>query len=444
MQIRDLSGLEAAKNLKVLVLRDNLIEDLSPILDLPHLIKLDLSGNRLRRVEPLVMLSGHKMRSQVADLQLSLENRRQTKDEKEAAILEMSEIIERLQKGPWALKELNLSNNFLLGLSGIENMRDLQHLDVSGNSLIDLEGIGKLKSLSTLYAHGNQLGRIESFEDLNKNKSYDFGEPIDDQSGNGKRETDPLVEINSMPNLSSLYLYDNVLKEIGSMKNLPNLQILLLSGNKIEKVDGLGKFMNLTRLTLSDNRISSLDGLENLTKIQHLYVVENRISDLRTLEGMNSLRELRLQRNQFYDIRPIEKLLNLESLYLSQNLIFDLGEISTLRSLKRLSLAGNCLPRDSEALEENLRKLRSRGVFVSFGNQRKRALEAEKLVNSLVGHPSSSKELGDYLELNGYMRFMDLVEDPGVVEEKKRIAYTTWEQTLRRGKRLIDIPFLQD
>ena len=45
--LRDLTGLESAKNLKVLVLRDNLIQDISPLSDLPHLQKLDLSGNKL-------------------------------------------------------------------------------------------------------------------------------------------------------------------------------------------------------------------------------------------------------------------------------------------------------------------------------------------------------------------------------------------------------------
>jgi len=45
--IRDLSGLEHAKNLESLVLRDNIIEDLGPIQGLTKLKNLDLSGNRL-------------------------------------------------------------------------------------------------------------------------------------------------------------------------------------------------------------------------------------------------------------------------------------------------------------------------------------------------------------------------------------------------------------
>ena len=52
LQLRDLTGLEAAKNLEVLILRDNFIEDLSPLSNLSKLRKLDLSGNRIRSLAP--------------------------------------------------------------------------------------------------------------------------------------------------------------------------------------------------------------------------------------------------------------------------------------------------------------------------------------------------------------------------------------------------------
>ena len=54
-------------------------------------------------------------------------------------ILELSDLTDRIKRGPWQLKELSLSNNRLLGLSGISNLSYLHHLDVSGNALIDLE-----------------------------------------------------------------------------------------------------------------------------------------------------------------------------------------------------------------------------------------------------------------------------------------------------------------
>ena len=59
------------------------------------------------------------------------------------------------------MRILNLSRNRLLGLSGIGGFGALAQLDVSNNALIDLEGVQNLKGLVNLYAQGNQLGRVE-------------------------------------------------------------------------------------------------------------------------------------------------------------------------------------------------------------------------------------------------------------------------------------------
>ena len=165
MEIRDLTGLEFAKNLEILVLRNNLIEDISPISNLASITKLDLSGNRIRNLSGLVPLSGSKMRKEVADFKLSLEDRKISRSQKNEVILNMSEVVERLKLGPWALRELNISGNRLLGLSGIEHLTDLVFLNISKNALIDMEGLSKMMMLVTLYAQENQLGRVESYVD---------------------------------------------------------------------------------------------------------------------------------------------------------------------------------------------------------------------------------------------------------------------------------------
>ena len=88
-----------------LVLRDNLISDLTPIQKLANLKNLDLSGNRLSNLSTLAPLPATSLRI------------------------------------------LNLSNNRLLGLTGIGTFVSLAQLDVSNNALIDLEGVGNLQGL---------------------------------------------------------------------------------------------------------------------------------------------------------------------------------------------------------------------------------------------------------------------------------------------------------
>ena len=111
--LRDLTGLNHAKNLESLVLRDNLIKDLTPLQGLSKLKNLDLSGNQLTSLDSLALMPGN------------------------------------------ALRILNLSRNRLLGLSGVGGFPALAQLDVSNNALIDLEGVGKLKGLINLFAQEN-------------------------------------------------------------------------------------------------------------------------------------------------------------------------------------------------------------------------------------------------------------------------------------------------
>jgi len=435
-QIKDLTGLEVAENLEVLVLRQNQIEDISPLADLPNLVRLDLSGNRINNLSVLKTLSLDLMRKEVSQIQIALQSRTLPNEGKADLIVKLSQVIKRINRGTWSLQILSVANNKLLGLSGISHLSSLRYLDVSRNSLIDLEGVGQLKSLVTLAAQGNQLGRIESFVDVDKDKAYTPGiDQLKDESGNGKRDTDPLVELQAMPNLINLYLYDNLLKNTLSLSDLPRLKFLLLAGNELDRIDNLSQFKGLIRLALSDNRITDLSGLEGLPKIEHLYLEENMICDLRPLSSLSTLKELRLQRNQVYRLNSLRELSKLHVLALSNNFIHEISPLLDLPKLKRLSLASNCIVFDDESLEEKLERMRRSGVFITEGTQRPRIVEAEQLFESLSGRPSSNKILGQFLrDKNKYDRLIDLAEDSQVADPLKKVAYKNWENLLRRGK----------
>jgi len=435
-RVRDLTGLEVAQNLQILVLRDNLIEDISPLSDLANLSRLDLSGNRIRSIAPLASLSLSKMKSELLSLQAGLQDRTVPKDIKAELLLELTKLVQRINRGHWSIRELSLANNRLLGLSGIGHLTSLTHLDVSGNSLIDLEGVGQLKNLITFNAQQNQLGRVEGFVDVNKDKEYTAGvDTINDESGNGKRDTDPLVELQSLPRLVNLYLYDNMLTSTMLIQDLPSLKILLLAGNKLEDISNLGEFSSLIRLTLSDNRITNLDGLEGLSELEHLYLEENQVSDIRSLRRLYSLIEIRLQRNQLVSIKTMKELKKLRVISVSGNFVHDPNPVLDLPELKRLSLSSNCISLNDQALDEKLQTLRSKGALITKGTQRKRLVEIEQLIESLIGSPSSNKELGEFLrEENRYVRLIDLAEERSVTEDAKRAAYKNWYTYLRRGK----------
>ena len=79
-QIRNLQGL-ALVNLETLVLKDNLIQDLSPLSELANLRKLDLAGNRISSLQDLIPLSRSKMERRAFELQSSLKDYKTPKDQ---------------------------------------------------------------------------------------------------------------------------------------------------------------------------------------------------------------------------------------------------------------------------------------------------------------------------------------------------------------------------
>lgn len=440
-QIRDLSGLEIAKNIEYLVLRNNLIQDLKPIQNLSKLRKLDLHGNRLKDLSSLVPLSGKVVKEKITQLQSTVKENSLSENERAQALLELSESIELLQSGKWSLRELNLSNNRLLGLSGIGNFKFLSHLDVSQNSLIDLEGISRLSNLVSFFAHGNELGRIEEYVDRNRNKSFDNGEPFTDESGNGKRDIDPLIELNNLSNLVDLHLYDNRLKSINLIGELPSLSTFLLSGNQISDLKPLEKFHNLSQLSIANNRVFNLDGLQTLEKLQRLNLAENHICDLRPLRSLKSLHSLDLHSNIITDTYELTNLVELRSLGLSHNLLSDPLPVLRLGSLSNLSLSHNRIPIENANFKEQLELAKKSGVYFNIREQKSILPEAEDLVRSLIGYPNANRQLADYLRENGYKSLTLYLNNDKINIEDKITSLKSWKHSLRTGAKLRDIPF---
>jgi Leucine-rich repeat (LRR) protein len=399
LAIRDLTGLEHATNLESLVLRDNLIDDLSPIQNLSKLKNLDLSGNRLTSLRTLAPLAASSLRI------------------------------------------LNLSRNRLLGLSGIDGFRALAQLDVSSNALIDLEGVGKLRGLVNLYAQGNQLGRVEKFADRNRNKEFDVDETFTDESGNGKRDTDPLIELKGMPKLASLHLYDNRIEMLDQLSDLPSLHTLLLSGNMIEEILPLSRFESLKILALGNNRIHTLKGLHDLKNLERLNLSENQICDLRVLRDLNKLNALDLNTNLITDVSDLAGLSKIHTLGLSRNLIRDPSPVLSLPNLRRIILSFNQIPADRVRVKDQLAQAQVRGVYLNTRSQSGYRPKVNSLVRSLIGHPQSNVMLGNLLRQQGYACFIDLLLDNNIKEEDIDAACQAWEAAFKFDRSLSDLPF---
>ncbi len=139
-----------------------------------------------------------------------------------------------------------------LGLTKIpEEIRELDHvtiLDLSDNLITRIEGLEKLTKLTGLYLSNNQISRIEGLEKLAA--------------------------------LTELKLWDNKISRIEGLENLTGLTVLDLSGNQISDIEGLENLTKLTHIDLSQNQISDIKGLDELVQLPCLEYVDLKFNPL--------------------------------------------------------------------------------------------------------------------------------------------------------------------
>ncbi|HHT5858501.1 TPA: InlB B-repeat-containing protein [Listeria monocytogenes] len=179
-------------------------------------------------------------------------------------------------------------------------------INVPEEGIKDLEGIQYLNNLSSLYVYFNEI-------------------------------TDISV-ISKLYNLKHVYLDENQINDISALSNLTNLTELSLGSTQISDISALSNLTNLTALSLSDNQLNNLDALSGLQNLKLLNLKKTQTSDISALSGLTNLDNLYLGYNQISDISTLSGLKNLENLYLEHNQIRDISPLSSLTKLTGLSL----------------------------------------------------------------------------------------------------------
>lgn len=236
---------------------------------------------------------------------------------------------------------LDLSNQGITDISGIQNFVNLKRLDLSYNSIEDISQLIALTQLEELNLSHNIIEDVSYISNLSSLKVLNLSDNLIDDLDHSRRLYKDDDDDDKYERLS-----DNVFTKLTKLVSLDlsnvdeksNSYPYYYSGdrNKISSVDNLEDLVNLTYLNLQGTSVSDLSDLEKLTKLDTLNISHSSISDLDDLEDLKNITHLDISYNSLNstDVKTLRQLTKLKYLDASNN---DIDDVSVLRGLGSLT-----------------------------------------------------------------------------------------------------------
>ena len=286
------------------------------------------------------------------------------------------------------LESLRASDNKITSLHALGNLKRLKWLNVCNNKLENLEGIEELTSLESLYAESNQIKKISLSMELPKLKNLDLSyNQLTDVKG-----------IERMHQIEDLHLSDNQLTNLKGIKKLKNLRELDLSANQLKNLKGIENLNKLEWLLAEKNLLTSVKGIRNLKKLTNLWVGDNRLVNVNEVKYLKNIRHLLIDYNQ------IKKLPNLKGMkYLYSVELY--GNFLTEQEMRK-KLPERCISKNSEWFSRDI-LLQRHNFKVSFINPAKPS-KITKKTKKITGKVPNEyyKNLKIYLILPGEVKWL--------------------------------------
>lgn len=239
------------------------------------------------------------------------------------------------------LTRLNLGNNRLKDLAGLERLNNLVTLQLELNSLQGALDFSKydLPQLQELRLNNNKITSINGLGGLKKLAILDLANNF-------------LTEFScpeTLPKLKKLILSSNQLKYF-SVKSFPSLRVLRIDGNEIRHIDGLDSLQHLWEVSAMFQRTERVtqDFCKDITDVSRLNLSGNGAFFRNfyrevCLESFYNVNVLKLQAVNLKKITNVfvETFPNVRHLNLNFNNIQDILGLANLCSLKELYLVHN-------------------------------------------------------------------------------------------------------
>ena len=285
--IRDLTGLQFATNLRWLYLRHNQISDFSPIAGLINLRELWINNNPMSDISSV--------------------------------------------RGLTNLTRLEFDYTLVFDISPVRGLTNLTHLEFDSTLVSDISPVRGLTNLTTLHFHGTGVSDLSPVAGLINLEILGF-------SNRGLSDLSPLA---GLINLEDVFSWSHSISDLSPLTGLTKLEVINFCGGDISDLTPLAGLTGLKELYLAGEEISDISPLAGLTGLNRLSLETNNISDISPLTRLANLKWLHLRDNDISDISPLAGLTHLEWLNIGRNKISDLSPLDGLRENIKLSWFGN-------------------------------------------------------------------------------------------------------
>ena len=211
---------------------------------------------------------------------------------------------------------LELPNNTLTNLNGINKYKDLSVLNVSNNTLADISGVKDADKLVSLDISFNpDIKDYTPLKTLYEPNDYPTYEELVKDWAEAPSKDKVDIKYNHRDEYEYLNVSNNKISDI-SLFNELDVYNLDLSGNEISDLSSFNN-ENIMEINLAYNK--GLSNIDKLSKVRGLNVSSNNITDISDLSKFNNLTWVNLSNNDIQDITPLNKLGRLSFVSLENN-----------------------------------------------------------------------------------------------------------------------------
>jgi Leucine-rich repeat (LRR) protein/protocatechuate 3,4-dioxygenase beta subunit/major membrane immunogen (membrane-anchored lipoprotein) len=306
-QIGSIKAIRGLAHLTTLNLNKNQINTITTLSNLASLNSLQLSQNKITELDVLVLLSQlewvdvlkNPLNDKSPNVIRQLETRGVSVDfavydstliefadpNLEKALSEYLKIRTPLKKGDLQqIQSLDLSNQGITNLKGLEYASDLQYLNLSTNFITNMDMLLNLGQINWVDISRNPLASssLEAIQVLELNGvyiSYDL-------------DYDPSPVEFADPNLENAIMVAKDLTKPVTKGDLSKLDYLFLINENISSLKGLEHATNLIGLSIWSNNLTSINELQYLDQLTYVDITRNPLNTSEGSESSTIIKEL--------------------------------------------------------------------------------------------------------------------------------------------------------